>query len=292
VDPDSEGLNFRGIIDKQTFAPIGKLVSNRGRVEYLDMNFRVENFSVNFQQLESAPEVAGRAWTTVRDSVGAIPRTIYLELYAVDEQTGQRVRNARWEEFRFRLVTADPTIGETQEQVLAYMGYSVSNLKQKATQVGGAVTENYLIRPLLRPLERSLERVLGVDLVRFNSSIAKNLFYVSLGQKYYQDNAIGALNLNNASAPYLLLIESSELTVGKYLSQDLYLTYTGQLIATAETEGNDFNFNHSLGLEYRFFKNLLLELEYDREILNYYNIYTNKVYQEDIKVRLRHSFSF
>ena len=92
--------------------------------------------------------------------------------------------------------------------------------------------------------------------------------------------------------PYLFLFQSSEFTVGKYVSKDLYFTYTGQLIATSIEKTNYFNLNHSLGLEYRFFKNILLEFEYDREMLNYYNIYSNQMYLEDFKVRLRHSFSF
>jgi hypothetical protein len=190
------------------------------------------------------------------------------------------------------LVSADPTIGETQEQVLAYLGYSVKNIQNKATDVGGAVTENYLIRPLLRPIERSLERYLGFDLVRFNSNIARNIFHVSLGHTPGADKLKSSPYNINTNIPYLFLFESSEITVGKYISRDLYLTYTGQLVATAVNQESYFNINHSFGLEYRFFKNILLELEYDREILNYYQDYSNKPYLEDFKVRLRHSFSF
>jgi hypothetical protein len=93
-------------------------------------------------------------------------------------------------------------------------------------------------------------------------------------------------------SPYALLFESSELTVGKYLSKDLYLSYTGQLVAAANETQSQFNFNHSLGLEYRLYQNLLLEFQYDREALRYLNLYSTKPYQEDFKIRLRHSFSF
>lgn len=292
VNPGGKGLTFTGTINKNTFKANGNMLSERGRLDYLDLNFRVESFGVEFNEYNQQPRVTGRAWTVVRDSVGAIPKTIYLELYAVDSETGQEIQSARWEDFRFKLVSADPTVGETQEQVLAYLGYSVDNIQKKATDVGGAVTENYLIRPLLRPIERSLERYLGFDLVRFNSNIAKNIFQVSLGSIPGFNNSKSYLYDLNTNSPYLLLFQSSEVTVGKYLSQDLYLTYTGQLVATAFEQSNEFNFNHSVGLEYRFFKNILLEFEYDREMLNYFSTFTDKPYYDDFKIRLRHSFSF
>jgi hypothetical protein len=289
VDPASEGLIFKGVIEKETFYPEGKLISSRGRIDYLDLNFRVEDFGFVFNK-GNEPEVYGRASTTVRDSVGAVPKTIYLELYAVDDATGLETRRARWEDFRFRLVSADPTIGESQEQVLAYLGYSVGNVEEKAKKVGGAVTDNYLIRPLLRPIERGIEKYLGIDFVRFNARIAENLLSVGTQNKS-KNNLYNRYN-NSTNMPYAWLIQSSEFTVGKYLTQNLYLTYTGQIVALAHQEQSEFSLNHSLGVEYRFLKNLLFEFEYDREMLQLYEIYNAKSYQEDFKVRFRYSFSF
>jgi hypothetical protein len=289
VDPSSEGLIFSGIIENETFYPEGKLISSRGRIDYLDLNFRVENFGFVFNK-GSEPEVYGRAWTSVRDSVGATPKTIYLELYSVDEATGLETRRARWEDFRFRLVSADPTIGESQEQVLAYLGYSVGNVEEKAKKVGGAVTDNYLIRPLLRPIERGIEKYLGIDFVRFNAKIAENLLSAGT-QNGSANNLYNNQYYGTSSMPYAWLIQSSEFTVGKYLTQNLYLTYTGQIVALAHEQQSEFSLNHSLGVEYRFLKNLLFEFEYDREMLQLYQMY-DKSYQEDFKVRFRYSFSF
>jgi len=290
IDPSSEGLVFRGIIENETLRPEGRLISSRGRIEYLDLNFRVENFGFILNSGEAEPEVYGRAWTSVRDSLGASPKTIYLDLYAIDEATGAETRRARWEDFRFRLVSADPAVGESQEQVLAYLGYSVENVQDKAKQVGGAVTDNYLIRPLLRPLERGLERYLGFDFVRVNPRLTENL--LSATDPSRTRFGLGSQNFSNSFMPYAFLIQSSEFTVGKYLTQDLYLSYTGQLVASANEKQNNFNLNHSVGLEYRFLKNLLFEFEYDRESLQLYNLYNEKSYQEDFKVRFRYSFSF
>jgi hypothetical protein len=316
LDPESPGLEFTGILNKGNFVPFGELYSSRGRINYLDLNFRIENFSVVFNRHDILPEVYGRAWTMVRDIMntssiyypnlndesaaspenGSMSRTIYLELYAIDPETKQEVRRARWEDFRFRLVSVgrDPEMGETQEEILAALGYSVNNIGQKetatqmATKVGGAVTENYLIRPILRPIERTLEKYLGFDYVRFNSAIARNLFYTSLVPKESEGDILNNNLQQKFYTPYLPLIQSSEVTVGKYLTKDLYFSYTGQLINVVDELNNpEFNINHSFGLEYRFFRNLLLELEYDRQK------YSLLPYREqDFKIRLRHSFMF
>ncbi len=291
VDEGSPGLDFTGIIKKGTFRPQGSLVSSRGRLEYLDLNFKVDRFNISFNRNERMPVVGGRAWTTIRDSVGAIPKTIYLQLYAVDPQTGNERSQGNWEDFKFKLVSADPTIGETQEQVMAYLGYSAENIRQKATTVGGAITERYLIRPLLRPLEKALENNLGIDLVRFNSNIARNLFYSSVGRQV-GGNKNSIINPLYSGTSYLYLMSSSEVTLGKYLSENLYLSYTGQLVSVYDNTETGFDFNHSIGLEYRFFRNMLIEFEWDRELMSYYNFANQRQYLEDFKIRFRHSFTF
>lgn len=292
VDEKSLGIEFKGIINKGTFKPVGNLVSTRGRLEYLDLSFKVDRFTLDFAQNKDLPDVSGRAWTTIRDSVGAVPKTIYMQLYAIDDETGQEKQFGNWEEFKFKLISADPTIGETQEQVLAYLGYSVENIKDKATNVGSALTDKYLIRPFLRPVERILEKGLGVDFVRFNSKIAKNLFYSSIGKSEQTQNGNPFVNPFSSEIPYLYLMSSSEVTVGKYLNENIYLTYTGQLVSVYEETETGYDMNHSLGLEYRFYKNILLEFEWDRELLKYYNYENQRQYLDDFKIRFRHSFSF
>jgi len=249
-------------------------------------------FSLELSEYKDLPDVSGRAWTTIRDSVGAIPKTIYLQLYTLDSNTGQTRETGDWQDFKFKLVSADPTIGETQEQVLAYLGYSVDNFKEKATNVGGALTEKYLIRPLLRPIEKVLERSLGMDLVRFNSSIARNLFASSLGREFSSQGTNPFYSPVSGDVPYLYLMSSSEVTVGKYINEDIYVTYTGQLVSLVDNSEGGFDFNHSLGLEYRFFRNVLVEFEWDRELLGYFDVANERQYLEDFKIRLRHSFTF
>ena len=74
--------------------------------------------------------------------------------------------------------------------------------------------------------------------------------------------------------------------------ENLYLTYTGQLVSLYNNSESGFDFNHSLGLEYRFFRNILVEFEWDRELLGYYDLANQRQYLEDFKIKLRHSFTF
>ena len=68
IDNVSDGLEFDGRLSDNSFRVGGSVESTRGRVEYLDMNFRVERFGIIFNKFELNPEVYGRAYTTVRDS--------------------------------------------------------------------------------------------------------------------------------------------------------------------------------------------------------------------------------
>ncbi|MBN2365150.1 MAG: translocation/assembly module TamB domain-containing protein [Calditrichaeota bacterium] len=289
IDNVSEGLEFTGRLSDETFRVAGSIESTRGRVEYLDMNFRVDRFGAIFNTFELFPEVYGRAWTTVRDSTD-FPRDIYLVLYAVDPETEQEVSRGRWEDFRFKLISSDPTIGETQENVLAYLGYSVDNISTKAGDIGMTLTENLLIRPLVRPLERRMERGLGLDYVRLSLQITSNLFYYGLQPqwKFLPEASYGRLNYGNTFDPALLLLQSSEITLGKYLLKDIYFSYSGQLVSIYDEP--KFGLNHSFGLEYRLLQNLLLEFEYDKFYFD--PKYYSRDALQDFRIRLKHSFNF
>ena len=289
IDKVSEGLTFTGKLNDESFRTEGGVESTRGRVEYLDMSFRVDRFGAIFNRFELYPEVYGRAWTTVRDSTN-FPRDIYLVLYTIDPETNQEVAGGRWEDFRFKLVSSDPTIGETQESVLAYLGYSADNISGKAGDVGLTLTENYLIRPLVRPLERKLERGLQLDYVRFRSHFTSNIINYGFHNrlKIFQEANYNYQNLNYSLDPALLLLQSSEITLGKYLMSGIYLTYSGQLVAIYDEP--KLGLNHKFGIEYRLLRNLLLEFEYDK--LQFDPQYYSREALNDFRIRLRHSFNF
>lgn len=289
IDNVSEGLEFTGRLVDESFRVAGSVESTRGRVEYLDMNFRVERFGAIFNKFELYPEVYGRAYTTVRDSTN-FPRDIYLVLYAIDPESQQEMSRGRWEDFRFKLVSSDPTIGETQENVLAYLGYSVKNISNKASDIGMTLTDNLLIRPLVRPLERKMERSLRLDYVRLSLQITSNLLYYGLQPrwKYLPESGFLRYNYNTSFDPALMLLQSSEITLGKYFFKDLYFSYSGQLVSIYDEPR--FGLNHRFGLEYRLLQNLLLEFEYDKLFMD--PKFYNQDVLHDFRIRFKHSFNF
>ena len=241
-------------------------------MDYLDFDFRVEKAGIEFDKSTMLPMVYGNAKVTIADSLG-VPHNIFLTLLLEDEESGHVQTRGRWGKIQFKLTTDNPNIGLTEGEILASLGYSASNIREKATDIIGISTDNYLFRPLFRPFERQLERTLNLDLVRFSSRFTRNLIEMNL----WRDEVV-----NNNSKLYLL--RSSRLMVGKYLADRVFLSYTGQLESNMSyrQHGEQLGLKHRLGLEYRINSNLLLEMEYN------YNSFL--IEREDKRIFLRHSF--
>ena len=282
LDERYGGLHFTGQLQDESFRIEGELKSTRGTVEYLDLNFRLEQAGIEFDRNTLVPVVYGKAYTTVADSNG-IPSQIYLTLATVDHSLeGRRVDErvliqryrARWDELRFQLSSDNAALGGTEAQLLASLGYTPERLRQKTVDVIGISADNLVFRPLLRPFERRLERTLGLDMVRLSSRLTRNFIEMNL--------ATGTPLLSK-----LYLLRSTRLTVGKYLSEELYLVYTGQL-----ESGLDYRYqlpglglHHTLGLELRINPKLLLEMEYDYDGLLLWR-------KDDTRIWIRHWFPF
>lgn len=287
VDVGVGGLEFKGIISDNSFGVTGSLESSRGNVEYLDLNFQVvkagaefdmdatPKAEVEFDKSSLLPIVYGEARTTVTDSTG-YPYFVYLTLLTVDNETGHTLKRGRLGEVVFQLSSDNPNLGYSEGELLASLGYSISNMPKVATDLIGISTDNLIFRPLFRPVERQLERTLGLDMVRLSSRLARNLIEMNLNDEP-----------NFQFDSRLFLLRSTKLMVGKYLAQRLFLLYTGQLEAGMhyryQQEG--FGFRHTLGLEYRINPSLLLQMEYDYDSLLLWQ-------KEDKRIMLRHSFPF
>jgi hypothetical protein len=275
-------LEFSKQIEDETFEIEGQARSTAGFLEYLDMNFRVQEAGVEFDHGSIFPVVYGEARTTVTDSLG-IPSQVILTLQTVDRTMDQNSvddivkqedQRARWDQIRFKLTTDNPNLGSTEAQILASLGYSTATLQDKAFDAIGISTENILFRPLYRPVERQLETLLGLDYVRFSSRFTRNLISFNLN-----DNP----ELNSR----LSLLRSTKVIVGKYLANRIFLQYTGQVEAGIDYRYSEKNIGlrHTFGLEYRISPKLLLELEYDYNSMMYEN-------HDDKRIVLRHWFPF
>ncbi|UCE05793.1 MAG: translocation/assembly module TamB domain-containing protein [bacterium] len=281
------GLEFKGVINDNSFGVTGQIESSRGNVEYLDLDFQVvkagvefdmdvsRDSDVEFDKSTLLPIVYGEARTTVTDSTG-YPYYVYLTLLTVDKLTGHTLKRGRLGEVVFQLSADNPNLGYTEGELLASLGYSASNIPKMATDLIGISTDNLLFRPLFRPFERQLERTFRLDMVRFSSRFTRNLIEMNLNDER-----------NFQLDSKLFLLRSTKLMIGKYLAERLFLLYTGQLEAGMDYryQQEGFGFRHTLGLEYRINPSLLLQMEYDYNSLLLWQ-------KEDKKFMLRHSFPF
>ncbi|MFQ5824164.1 MAG: translocation/assembly module TamB domain-containing protein [bacterium] len=272
IDKENSALEFHGVLKDSTFRIEGKVESTRGAFEYFDLNFRVEKFGVEFDQTSLDPMVFGKAWTVVRDTSNT-PTDVYLTLYTVDDISNQETIKGRWDRIKIKLSSEFPTFEETQGQIMATLGYSSENIEERARKAVGYSTDNFIFRPLMRPIERQLERKLGLDVVRFSYAITRNFLDANFS--------------NEALRSSLEFLKSSRLILGKYLTGDIYLLYTGELEAGIDYQFQDkgVGLHHIVGIEYRLNPRWLLQMEYDYNTLL-------ETHKDDKKVWLRHSFTF
>ncbi|RKY80599.1 hypothetical protein DRQ00_01790, partial [candidate division KSB1 bacterium] len=274
IDTQVSRLKFSGIIADNSFRIEGTIESTRGNIEYLDLDFSVEKFGAEFDRSDIYPVVYGRARTTITDSTG-FPYNIFLTLYTYDKRTHEEYERGRWgEDMRFRLSSDNPNIGSNEGQILAALGYSIESLRNRTADLLATSTDNLLFRPLFRPLERRLERKLGLDVIRVRSRFARNL----LDWKHYSDIQFD---------PRYLIFRKTEVILGKYLSNNLYLLYSGQLEAGLDPRYQEkgIGLKHTFDLEYRISPTLLLQVQYNYDSLLL-------LQKEDTRIQIRHSFVF
>lgn len=282
LDDRVGGLEFTGRIADETFRIKGSLRSTKGFLEYLDMNFRLEQAGVDFDRSSLIPVVYGQARTTITDSLG-LSSNIFLSMQtvdntmdkkSVDDIVRQEEGRARIDRIRFKLSSDNPMLGSNEAQVLSALGYGGGNLRRDAVETLGKGADTFFLRPLFRPLERELSNMLGLDYVRFSSPLTRNLLQFNLNNN---------LELNRR----LALLQSTRIIVGKYLTDRLFLQYTGQLESgvSYRYKSKEVGFHHTVGLDFQIHPQLLVELEYDYDSLMNYN-------RDDKRIVFRHWFPF
>jgi hypothetical protein len=286
VDAGVGELSFDGVINDKTFAVSGFLESSRGNVEYLNLDFQVLKAGIEFDmdvtrdsdvetKNKLLPIIFGQARTTVTDSTG-FPYYIYLTLLTTDPVTGYTQKRGRFGDVSFQLTSENSALGDSEGEILASLGYSAENLRGMATDLIGISADNLVFRPLFRPFERQLEQKLGLDMVRFSSRFTRNLIEMNVREER-----------NYLIESNLFLLRSTKLMIGKYLADQIFLMYSGQLEAGMDIryQHEGFGLSHKVGLEYRINPSLLLQMEYDYNSLMLMR-------REDKRILLRHSFPF
>ena len=276
VERRVEGLKLDGVLSDNTFTMSGKLVSSRGTVNLLDMDFQVQEFIVEFDPSENVPLVEGYATTTIRDSLGR-DITITVRVALVDPVTGEKTYLCRWGDFTFAL---EDDFGDSQEQILSLMGYAPETFGDRMTGVPLKAVDQAFFGAWLSRLEREIKDVLGMDYVNINPAVAQNLLEERLLTSSAMDSAVV-----DWRTKYL---RRSRFTVGKYLTDDLFFIYTGRF----ESGESPFDHRRRLGMihswnvEYRLpakGANLLMVIGYE---------YDNLENKTDRRVSIKYTFNF
>jgi len=284
IEDNPDGLLFTGSV-ADTLRVRGELTSTHGSVEYLDLSFDIDHLGARFTPADSQPLFYGSARTQVEDTLG-ISREVRLVIRSssddqaveVGDLSNERPMGGRWGEFS---VVFEDDQGHSQEQILAMLGYSPEHLPDRLTDLGvNLVGEVTPLRRWTRFIERRAERWLGVDRIDIEPVVARKLIERQL---IPFENAESGTRSNYS---YLTTLDQSRVTVGKYLTPDLYLSYTGSLF----TE-DVYNVTR-LGVEHYWDVRIRMSGVAPSLTLNYRYRYDSLALDHDSSLFLRYSLLF
>ncbi|MCJ7813614.1 hypothetical protein MUP95_09905, partial [bacterium] len=167
--------------------------------------------TLNYPRGADNPIVSGRIYTTVVDSMG-MSSTIWLAVTSLDDATGLEKEEGAWNQIQFKFSTSNPNLGRSEADLLAALGYSTEDFKDRAYDALGMRVENLVFRPLFRPLEREIRRYLGLDVVRLSSMFSRNIVQLQ--------------TMDNVEFDPKFLLRSTKLTLGKSIAHGLFLIYS------------------------------------------------------------------
>ncbi len=258
VEPAESPIDLRGRISDSTFFLYGSLGSRRGRVDYLDQTFTIDRVQAEFDGTSIMPIIEGRASTTGTDSLGrAVP--VHLTMYQIDRENDIRAARGRFDQITFVL---EADAGQTQEDVLQLLGYSVGGLSTTAGRLVTSTLARAIGREWLDPIERKLERWTWLDEVAISPGGGQPQSLTRQTRARAQEDTLR----NTGVVRYLL---GSQFSVGKYLSDDVLFTYTGELAEAQQgIEAGRLGLVHLWNIEYRIdpvSRDLVLDcaVEYD-----------------------------
>ncbi len=242
VTPTEIPLTMEGAIVDSTLRLDGKLGATSGSADYLDQTFWIEKLQAEFDETDIFPIISGRSATYGVDSVGrTVP--VYLTIYEIDDETNTRVPFGRFEDVTY-VLEADGY--PDQEQVLGLLGYDFTNLSQgKAEQLLTRTALTAAKRIWLDPISRRLERATFLDEISLTPGGGASA-------SIFRQQKETVLRDTLESSGAVRFLKGSNVTVGKYLSKDLFVTYTGELAeAAGEIEGGRLGLIHYWNLQYR-----------------------------------------
>jgi len=222
IEDDMTGITVRGT-PRDSIAISGELTASQGTIEVLDTRFNVNRAGLRFSPPDPEPRLYGSAWTTVTDTATGGPVEVRLRLQSAGRLDAAGYGPEEPVEWGNLVVIFEDDRGHSLEQIIALLGYTPAQLPTRLG--GGQLVQLAPIGRWTRTFERQMEKWLGVDRVTFETNVARSL----LDPRFYTPSDTG----RTGALPYWTALYGSRLTVGKYMSRQLYLSYTGAVASEA-----------------------------------------------------------
>jgi len=239
------------------FSAEGRVTFSKGTLTYLDADFTLdpsEESAVVFRGREK-PRLQALAQTVIRD----------VELKDEGRQREATIyMRARGELGQIKVdLYSEPTL--TQAQIMSlltlgedYSSWSQPELEQKFQSAGARILGKYAGNLLGREIERGLKKIAPVDVVGIRlGGVEKLAGSIVSGAGNTLDAAAGGGEPTGTS-----LLQNTQIDLGKYLTDDLYLNYRATL-KDRGLENGGLAWQSLLGVEYnlspsrklKFYKN-------------------------------------
>ncbi len=265
---DNSGLEMGGRFLDSSFHINGQVGLKEGTVEYLGKTFQLENASIEFSGNDILTTIYGKAAHVYFDPTYGQDVTLEIRPYFQDPISGQAVNRGRIEDIRWQLNTNFWNADKDNEVLTEQFGPQEDRYRQYATQLVLTSMNTYLAQEYIQYFESRIKHNLPfLDFLRINPGIINNIVA----------NQNNFTQLSNWS-----LLSNSRITLGKYLTNRWYFSYSGTFLSR-ELGYNTYTFDmrHSFNLEYRLHRYMNL---------NYGYFYDTETRETDKRIQLNLHF--
>lgn len=235
---------------------VGRMEAEKGEIEYFGTPFNIVYATVSFADAyeENVPWISAKAEATVKDSNNEdITITMIVEGRAYNDLAPTLISSPALTKREIFFLLNDSTLyvsekSTTRGEVIHQSEKEIEELiKIGFVQIFDTTYRNKLVAPL----QRKAKRFLGLDILSIKSSLIQNL----LAPKIV--NLRDETSVENEKS----ILAGTQITVGKYLTDNLLLKYSVAL-KESDTELNRLYYEHQFGIEMNILKSLKFEWKY------------------------------
>ncbi len=255
---------------------VGVMEADNGNIDYFGTYFKLDYATVSFSEAyeDNTPWIHAKAEANVKGKDNEnIVLTMIVEGLADNDLTPKLYSSPALSQREiFSLLNNSSFYVNTQEN---------GNLSE--TKISELLKIGFLQifyttyrTKFFDPLQRKIKKNLGLDILNIKTDILQNLL---------EPKFIGSTDKNSS---FNDLINNTELSVGKYITDNMLLKYS--LLLRENSLLSDLNYYHQLGIEIRILRSLSFEWLYKPVFLNEFN--DIEQYEQKYRLEWRKKLSF